>query len=74
MLTGVNAAASAELARRTGLEVIASGGVASLDDVRRVKDMMADGLSGVITGRALYDGRIDLSQAIAIAKEEKTDR
>ena len=51
------------------LEVIASGGVASLADVRRVKAKMSDGLSGVITGRALYDGRIDLSQAIAIARE-----
>jgi phosphoribosylformimino-5-aminoimidazole carboxamide ribotide isomerase len=69
VLTGVNAPASAELARNSGLKVIASGGVASLEDVRAVKARMADGLSGVISGRALYDGRLDLSQAIAIAKE-----
>jgi phosphoribosylformimino-5-aminoimidazole carboxamide ribotide isomerase len=70
VLTGVNAAASAALARGSGLEVIASGGVASLDDVRRAKALAGDGLSGLIIGRALYDGRIDLAQALAIAEEQ----
>ena len=69
VLTGVNGTASADLARRTGLAVIASGGVASLDDVRRAKALMSEGLSGLIIGRALYDGRISLSQALALAQE-----
>lgn len=68
VLTGVNAAASADLARSSGLKVIASGGVASLEDVRLAKTMQAEGLTGVIVGRALYDGRIDLPQAVGIAK------
>lgn len=69
VLTGVNAAASAELARSSGLNVIASGGVASLDDVHRSKALSDDGVIGLVIGRALYDGRVDLAQAIRIAKE-----
>ena len=56
VLTGVNAAATAELARGTGLHVIASGGVADLEDVRRITAVRASGIGGVIIGRALYDG------------------
>jgi len=70
VLTGANVAASADLARSSGLGVIASGGVASLEDIRLAKAALADGVIGVITGRALYDGRIDLAQALAITKEE----
>jgi phosphoribosylformimino-5-aminoimidazole carboxamide ribotide isomerase len=47
------------------VEVVASGGVASLDDVQACK---AAGLAGVIVGKALYEGRIDLRQAIREAK------
>jgi phosphoribosylformimino-5-aminoimidazole carboxamide ribotide isomerase len=64
MGSGVNVQATADLARQTGLQVIASGGVGSLSDVRRV---MAADLSGVIIGRALYEGHVDLRQAIALA-------
>ncbi|MBI3762956.1 MAG: 1-(5-phosphoribosyl)-5-[(5-phosphoribosylamino)methylideneamino]imidazole-4-carboxamide isomerase [Chloroflexi bacterium] len=59
---GVNLAATLELARETGLQVIASGGVASLDDVRRVR---VSGLAGVIVGRALYEGAFALREALA---------
>ena len=55
--TGVNVTATVELARETGLHIIASGGVATPDDVYRVR---AAGLAGVIVGRALYEGRINL--------------
>jgi phosphoribosylformimino-5-aminoimidazole carboxamide ribotide isomerase len=58
---GVNVAASAELARRTGLSVIASGGAAGLEDVRRVQ---AAGLAGIIVGRALYEGQVRLREAL----------
>lgn len=57
MSSGVNVDATAELAHAAGLRVIASGGVASLEDVQRVREA---GLSGVIIGRALYEGHIDL--------------
>lgn len=63
VLTGVNAAATAELAQATGLHVIASGGVASLDDIRQCYTLAYQGIAGVITGRAIYDGRINLQEA-----------
>lgn len=61
-LSGVNAEASAMLARATGLRVIASGGVSSLPDLRRLRG--AAGIDGVIIGRALYTGAIDLKSAL----------
>jgi phosphoribosylformimino-5-aminoimidazole carboxamide ribotide isomerase len=67
MLSGVNVEAAVELARATGLRVIASGGVASLDDVRRLRDHEADGIEGVIIGQALYTGAVQLSEAIQVA-------
>jgi len=66
MGSGVNVDATMALADSTGLNVIASGGVRTLDDVQRVRD--AGVLSGVITGRALYEGHIDLEDALAIAR------
>ncbi len=70
VLTGVNAAATAKLAQATGLRVIASGGVATLDDILRCRALDEQGVIGVITGRAIYDGRIDLAQAIAEVRDE----
>ncbi len=66
-LSGVNVEATAELARQTGLKVIASGGVSSLDDIRKVKANYD--IAGVIIGRALYAKMFSLEDAIAIAKE-----
>ncbi len=68
MLSGVNVEATRELAQRTGLKVIASGGVSSLDDVRRLKEAEASGVEGVIIGQALYSGALDLREAIQIGK------
>jgi phosphoribosylformimino-5-aminoimidazole carboxamide ribotide isomerase len=65
-LTGVNLDATVALARSSGLEVIASGGVAGLDDIRRLAGHQADGVVGVIVGQALYMGAVDLVEAIAI--------
>jgi phosphoribosylformimino-5-aminoimidazole carboxamide ribotide isomerase len=65
VLTGINAEATAQLAQDTGLHVIASGGVATLDDIRRCGALADQGVIGVITGRAIYDGRIDLKEAFA---------
>ncbi|MCJ7660685.1 MAG: 1-(5-phosphoribosyl)-5-[(5-phosphoribosylamino)methylideneamino]imidazole-4-carboxamide isomerase [Anaerolineales bacterium] len=58
---GVDIAASKEIASATGLSIIASGGVATLEDVRLVQQA---GLAGVIIGRALYDGTINLQEAL----------
>lgn len=69
-LQGINLEATIELAKESGLKVIASGGVSSLDDIRQVKEHEADGLEGVIVGQAIYTGRIDLSRALAIAAGE----
>jgi phosphoribosylformimino-5-aminoimidazole carboxamide ribotide isomerase len=63
-LSGVNGAASIELARETGLQVIASGGVKSIEDVLRLQNQA--GIEGVIIGRALYTGAIDLSNLLAM--------
>jgi len=59
---GLNLAAAASLAQQTGLSVVVSGGVRSLEDVRQAR---ASGLSGMIIGRALYDGAISLPEALA---------
>jgi len=65
-LGGPNVEATAALAEAIGTPVIASGGVASLDDLKALKARAASGISGVISGRALYDGRIDLAEALAV--------
>ena len=70
LLTGVNAPACAELAQACNLSVIASGGVASLDDVRRAKAIESHGVAGLVVGRALYQGTVDLRQALAISEQE----
>ena len=68
MLKGCNIAATLDLARRTDLPVIASGGVKGLDDIHMLALHAHEGIEGVITGRALYDGRLDLAAAIAMAE------
>jgi phosphoribosylformimino-5-aminoimidazole carboxamide ribotide isomerase len=66
-LAGVNVEATAALARRLKTPVIASGGVASLDDIRALRRHEGCGIAGVICGRALYDGRIEPAAALALA-------
>ncbi len=68
MLKGCNIEATLDLARRTRLPVIASGGVKGLDDIHMLALHAHEGIEGVITGRALYDGRLDLAAAIAMAE------
>ena len=69
-LLGVNVAATAALARASGLKLIASGGVASLADIRALSRHQADGTEGVIIGQALYTGALDLREAIALGRKE----
>jgi phosphoribosylformimino-5-aminoimidazole carboxamide ribotide isomerase len=65
MFTGVDAEGAARLQAEAGVQVVASGGVASLADVLACK---AAGLAGVIVGKALYEGRIDLAEAIRASR------
>ena len=67
MLTGCNVEATVDLARAVNLPVIASGGVKNIGDIRMLAIHAKDGIEGVITGRALYDGRLDLATALAVA-------
>ena len=67
MLTGVNVAATAALARAVRLPVIASGGVAGVEDITALREADA-GIEGAILGRALYDGRIEPKVALAAAE------
>jgi phosphoribosylformimino-5-aminoimidazole carboxamide ribotide isomerase len=67
MLKGCNIEATVDLARATDIPVIASGGVAGISDIRILSLHAEDGIEGVITGRALYDGRLDLATALALA-------
>jgi phosphoribosylformimino-5-aminoimidazole carboxamide ribotide isomerase len=66
MFTGVDAEGAARIQAEAGIEVVASGGVASLDDVRACR---AAGLAGVIIGKALYEGRINLGEALRASLE-----
>ena len=68
--TGLNIRATKELAEVSGLDMIASGGVHTLDDVLTA---CAANLAGVIIGRALYEGTIDLKEALTILKHEGHD-
>ncbi|MBU0668915.1 MAG: 1-(5-phosphoribosyl)-5-[(5-phosphoribosylamino)methylideneamino]imidazole-4-carboxamide isomerase [Alphaproteobacteria bacterium] len=68
MLKGCNIDATVELARSVAIPVIASGGVKGLDDIRMLALHAGDGIEGVITGRALYEGRLDLAAAIQMAE------
>ena len=67
LLKGVNIDATVELARQVDIPVIASGGVKGLDDIHMLSLYAKEGIEGVITGRALYDGRLDLAAALAMA-------
>jgi phosphoribosylformimino-5-aminoimidazole carboxamide ribotide isomerase len=70
MLGGVNLEATLALARAVRLPVIASGGVASLNDLAALSGVTGEGIEGVIIGRALYDGRIDPAAALALVNRQ----
>ena len=55
------------MAESVSIPVIASGGVATLDDIKNLMPLESVGVSGVITGKALYSGSLDLKEAIACA-------
>ena len=66
VLTGLNLEATAALAREVSIPVIASGGLAGIEDIRRLISPEFSNISGAIAGRALYDGRLDAAEALAL--------
>jgi phosphoribosylformimino-5-aminoimidazole carboxamide ribotide isomerase len=68
LLKGLNLEATIALAERISIPVIASGGLASIDDVKALLQPRAKKLAGAIAGRALYDGRLDSSAALALIR------
>ncbi len=71
MLKGINWDATIALADAISIPVIASGGLASIDDVKTMLEPRAKNLEGAISGRALYDGRIDAKEALALIRAAK---
>ena len=72
MLQGLNIAATVALAEAVAIPVIASGGLASIEDVKRLLEPDCARLAGAISGRALYDGRLDARQALALIREAES--
>ena len=68
-LSGPNVEAVSSLARQVTLPVIASGGVATVEDLRRLKALEADGVEGVIVGKALYEETLTVAEALAVLTE-----
>jgi len=69
MMQGPNLEATAALAESISIPVIASGGVSSLDDIRNLLKIEASGVTGVITGKAIYSGSLNLREAVALTKQ-----
>ncbi len=70
MLKGVNVEATLRLAQALTIPVIASGGITNLDDVKRLREVESEGIVGAITGRAIYEGRLDFAAAQRLADGE----
>ena len=68
MMSGVNAAAFAQLAKSSGAQIVASGGVKSIEDIRALKAVESSGVVGVIVGKAIYTGALDLAAAVTLAE------
>jgi phosphoribosylformimino-5-aminoimidazole carboxamide ribotide isomerase len=68
MMQGFNAESTGKLARAIKTPVFASGGVTSLDDIRRLRELEGDGVAGAIIGRALYENSFSLADAVKIAR------
>jgi phosphoribosylformimino-5-aminoimidazole carboxamide ribotide isomerase len=69
MMQGVNVEATVEMARASSIPVIASGGITNLDDIRALNAVTSEGICGAITGRAIYEGTLDVAQAQRLCDE-----
>ncbi len=68
ILTGLNLPATVDLARQISTPVIASGGLAGMDDIRAMLALEPNSINGAISGRAIYDGRLDAAEALSLLK------
>jgi len=71
MLTGPNLEGIKEILNTVRIPVIVSGGVSNLDDIKKLKALTSKGLEGIIVGKALYEGRLDLKEAIRICSQKE---
>ena len=71
MMQGPNIEATKKLAEAISIPVIASGGVSSLKDIENLMAVESSGVTGVITGKAIYSGALDLAEAIALTKSKR---
>ena len=69
MMSGVNVESTVELAQAIRIPVIASGGITTIDDIRALCKVADEGIMGAITGRAIYEGTLDLAEAQKLADE-----
>ena len=69
MMQGVNVEATVQLAVEGGIPVIASGGVTNIEDIRELSKVAGQGILGAITGRAIYEGTLDVAEAQSLADE-----
>ncbi|TNC92558.1 1-(5-phosphoribosyl)-5-[(5-phosphoribosylamino)methylideneamino]imidazole-4-carboxamide isomerase [Thalassolituus sp.] len=67
MMQGVNVEATVQLAVEGGIPVIASGGVTDIEDIRKLSEVAGQGILGAITGRAIYEGTLNVAEAQALA-------
>jgi phosphoribosylformimino-5-aminoimidazole carboxamide ribotide isomerase len=65
MMQGVNVEATLEMAKASSIPVIASGGITNMDDIRALQAVSSQGIMGAITGRAIYEGTLDVAEAQA---------
>ena len=70
MLSGPNLAALREMAEHTGLKIVASGGISSMDDLEQLKTLEPNGVDQAISGKAIYEGKIDLKRAFKCLQSE----
>lgn len=69
MMQGVNIEATQALAKALSIPVIASGGITNLDDIRKLAEIEADGVTGAITGRAIYEGTLDFNKGQTLSDQ-----
>ena len=70
MLSGPNLAALREMAEHTGLKIVASGGISSMDDLEQLKNLEPNGVDQAISGKAIYEGKIDLKRVFKCLQSE----
>ena len=70
MLSGPNLAALREMAQHTGLKIVASGGISSMDDLEKLKTLESNGVDQAISGKAIYEGKIDLKRVFKCLQSE----